>query len=242
MVEQASQMPKRVERHESEKHVNMGRKIGRGILEVVIILVSAAVISTLLRFFVIQVYSIPSGSMTNTLEVGDRIAVNRLPVLGKQVERGDVVVFSDDNGWLPGNSETPGFLKTAGEFLGIFPANGEEVLVKRVIGMGGDTVECCDAKGRIVVNGVAVDEPYLKPSVTPSDQEFSVTVPEGTLWVMGDNRSGSADSRAHIEQGNSSFVSEDAVLGKVWGVVWPISHWSGVGSESTFDNVPESTN
>jgi len=242
VVEQVPHMPKRAERHGNEKNVSLGRRIRRAAFEIVIILVSAAVISTLLRFFVIQVYSIPSGSMTNTLEVGDRIAVNRLPVLGKQVERGDVIVFSDDNGWLPDDGSTPEIWKKAGEFLGIFPANGEEVLVKRVIGLGGDTVECCDASGKILVNGVAIDEPYLKPGVTPSDQEFAVTVPEGTLWVMGDNRSGSADSRSHLGQGNSSFISDDAVLGKVWGVVWPLSHWSGVGSESTFDNVPESGN
>lgn len=226
-------LPKR-----SDKHKERERKQSRGVLralkEIGIIIVAALLLSTFIRFFVVQVYSIPSGSMLNTLQINDRIAVNRLPSFGKDIERGDVVVFSDDNNWLTDDGSTQTVWQTVGRFLGIFPANGEEVLVKRVIGLSGDTVECCTEEGQLTVNGVPIDEPYLIEGATASEQEFAVTVPAGTLWVMGDNRPGSADSRAHLTQGDAAFVPKDAVIGKVWGVIWPFSHWSGVSDRDAF--------
>ncbi|MSS85188.1 signal peptidase I [Actinomycetaceae bacterium WB03_NA08] len=230
-------LPKRSEIGKRPRRTATSR-IGRGLMEVLIVLVLATVTSMVIRFFVLQVYSIPSSSMTTTLQVGDRIVVNRLPVLGKQIERGDVVVFSDDNHWLNNDGSPLGMWQQVGQFMGIVPANGEDVLVKRVIGMGGDTVECCTDAGEITVNGVPITEDYLIEGARPADTEFSVVVPEGKVWVMGDNRQHSADSLYHFNNGGDAFVDESAVIGRVWGVAWPLNHWSSVGSRKTFDDVP----
>lgn len=208
------------------------------VTEIVIVLVLALLVSILLRQFVVQVYSIPSRSMENTLDVGDRIAVNRIPVTGKDIKRGDVVVFADDKGWLPeGLAESGSFFDQIGRFMGLLSSNGEEVLVKRVIGVGGDTVSCCNAEGKLEVNGVPIDETYLPAGMAPSAQEFSVTVPEGKYWVMGDNRSGSADSRAHYFKNEDAFVDRESMIGRVWSVVWPINHWSIVSHREAFAGV-----
>lgn len=215
----------------SAKRATKWRWVG----ETVGVLAGAVVIAFLLRMFVVQVYQIPSGSMTETLQVGSRIAVNRLPGLGKQVERGDVVVFQDDLGWLPtldANSRNP--LTRVGEFLGVVPADGEQVLVKRVIGVGGDTVECCSTAGKLMVNGVEIDEPYAKGS---PGMGFEVTVPEGSLWVMGDNRANSADSLYHYMQGDQAFVSQDSVIGRAMWEIWPIDQWSSLGDRDIFVGV-----
>lgn len=209
-------------------------------LEILIVLALAVGVSTLIRQFVFQIYSIPSQSMEQTLQVGDRIIVNRVPGAGKDIKRGDVVVFQDAKGWLSddllsGNSVA----RSIGEFLGVIPANGEQVIVKRVIGTAGDSVSCCTADGKLEVNGVAVNEPYLAAGEKPSENPFSVVVPEGSIWVMGDNRSHSADSRAHLNKGNTSFINVSDVIGKVQWVAWPTSHWSSVAHREAFANVPD---
>lgn len=209
------------------------------VLEIAIVLVGATLIALLLRMFVVQVYQIPSSSMEDTLQVGSRIAVNRLPGLGTDVERGDVVVFEDSLGWLGDvdpESESP--LRPVAEFLGLVPKDGSQVVVKRVIGVGGDTVACCDAEGRLTVNGAPIDETYVKGPLGSSG-EFSVVIPEDSLWVMGDNRSNSADSLYHYSHGTPAFVSEDSVIGRAWAEIWPFDRWSTLGARDVFSEVPE---
>lgn len=211
-----------------------------GIGEVLLVLVLALVISTLLRQFILQVYSIPSASMATTLQVGDRILVNRVPVLGKKVERGDVIVFQDQQGWMEDipESDIP-FIRSVGEFLGIVPSDGKQVIVKRVIGIGGDTVSCCSAEGNLRVNGQAIDEKaYLDQGIAPATEEFTVTVPEGKFWVMGDNRPASADSLYHLPEG-TEFIDSSAVIGRVQWVIWPFSNWSSVPHREAFSDVPD---
>ena len=203
------------------------------IREIAVILVFALVISTLLRLFVVQVFSIPSESMVPTLQVGDRILVNRLP--WAKVDRGDVVVFEDTLEWM---EETPpgegSVLRPVAEFLGIIPADGRQIIVKRVIGVGGDTVECCTAEGYLSVNGVPIKETYVEDPGAPAAEEFSITVPEGHYWVMGDNRYASADSLRHYQVGEDPYISEDALIGPVKWVVWPFKNWSSVSQRETF--------
>lgn len=149
----------------------------------------------LLRAFVFQLYYIPSESMEQTLMVGDKIAVVKVH---PEVKRGDIVVFKDPGGWLEG-----------------YPTNDDK-LIKRVIGVPGDTVECCDASGKLLLNGEPLDEPYLAKGVSPSETEFKIRVKEGHLWVMGDNRADSGDSRYNeISQVPVGNVEGIALL-KVW--------------------------
>ena len=164
--------------------------------EVLVVLSMALLLSLLIKTFLVQAFFIPSTSMENTLLVGDRVLVSKLTPGVFQLHRGDVVVFKDPGGWLTSEESAPaeqaggvgGTLRNALSFVGLLPQDAGEHLIKRVIGMGGDHVQCCDAQGRVQVNGVAVDEtPYLVPGAAPSDKQFDVTVPYGYLWVMGDN-------------------------------------------------------
>lgn len=208
------------------------------LLELVIILGGAAIIALLLRMFVVQIYQIPSESMNNTLQEGSRIAVNHIPVLGKQVERGDVVVFQDSESWMAPVPDSGNPLRKAGAWLGLVPPDGEQVLVKRVIGVGGDTVSCCDAQGRMQVNGVSLDEPYLREPDVHKTPDFTVEVPQGKLWLMGDNRNDSADSVYHYFKGEQPFVSTDSVIGRAWAEIWPVNRWSRLGNRGVFEAVP----
>ncbi len=221
-----------VPRHRARRDIERGGWLSWA-KEIAIVLLLALLISTLLRLFVVQVFSIPSESMTPTLNVGDRILANRLP--WAKVERGDVVVFEDSLDWM---AETPqedsSFLRPVGEFLGIIPADGRQIIVKRVIGVGGDTIECCTAEGKLTVNGTAVEEEYLQQTDLPAASEFSVTVPEDTYWVMGDNRYNSADSLRHYDMGEPAFISEGALIGPVKWVVWPLRNWSTVSHREAF--------
>ncbi|QKS14657.1 signal peptidase I [Curtobacterium sp. Csp1] len=196
----------------------------------VVILLAALLASFLVKTFVIRSFSIPSGSMTNTLQVGDHVVVNELAGL----HRGDVVVFRDADGWLdvPGAPErvaarTPTLLGRTLSTVGFGP-DTDGHLVKRLIGLPGDHVECCDAQGRMSVNGVPLVEPYvLAPEGEPaSGVPFDVTVPAGRLWVMGDNRYGSADSRSHQDLPSKGFVRESDVVGRAVVVTWPVARWS----------------
>lgn len=192
------------------------------------------VIAALVRMFLLQAFWIPSGSMEETLRINDNVVATPLIPEVWDIERGDVVVFEDDLGWLPAAQPSSGIRKYLGrtlEFLGLRPAPGDQHLVKRVIGLPGDHVQCCTLDGKIEVNSKPITEPYLAPGSDNSRVPFDVTVPAGKLWVMGDNRNNSADSRAHMD--SDPFVDISSVSGKVVWITWPINHW---GNPS--DNVP----
>nr|BFE87378.1 hypothetical protein GCM10020093_099790 [Planobispora longispora] len=178
---------------------------GGGLRETLFLLVSGVVVALLLQAFVFQSFYIPSESMENTLLKNDRVVVNKL---NGDAERGDIVVFK---GW-----------------------DGEDT-IKRVIAVGGDTVKCCDSKGRITVNGVPLEEKaYIHPDDFPSGDEFEKVVPEGRLWVMGDHRSASFDSRRHEENEQNGAISEDDVIGRAVAIYWPFSRATVLSTPDTF--------
>ncbi|WP_231904992.1 signal peptidase I [Streptantibioticus cattleyicolor] len=208
--------------------------------ELPILVVIALVLALVIKSFFVQAFSIPSGSMQNTLQLGDRVLVDKLtPWFGAKPQRGEVVVFRDPDNWLA-DEPTPhqnAFQKTL-SFLGILPAADEKDLIKRVIAVGGDTVEC-SGTGPVKVNGRALDEPYVFPGNTPCSDDlqggrFKVIVPKGMIWVMGDHRQLSADSRYHQRDRNHGFVPEGNVVGRAFVVAWPVGRWGTLPVPPTF--------
>ncbi|MFF8774707.1 signal peptidase I [Kitasatospora sp. NPDC015120] len=188
----------------------------------------ALVVALVMKTFLVQVFVIPSGSMEQTIQVGDRVLVDKLtPWFGAEPERGEVVVFKDPGGWLEsthGPSTDGPVLRAAKQvltFVGLLPSDSEQDLIKRVIGVGGDTVECCDEQGRVSLNGTPLDEPYLASGNPPSRQPFKVKVPQGRLWVMGDHRDVSADSRFHMGNPGQGTIPVSGVLGRAFMIAWP---------------------
>jgi signal peptidase I len=177
--------------------------------------------------------------MNDTLVLNDRILVQKVSYWGDgDPQRGDIVVFSDPGGWLegPAAATTTNPVVRGLELFGLYPTGGH--LVKRVIGVGGDRVRCCDAEGRILVNGVALNEQaYLAEDEKPSMIDFDVRVQDGYLWVQGDNRSNSADSRVHLGDPGGGQVPVDEVVGKVFAVVWPLGHAKLTQRPATFEGV-----
>lgn len=195
--------------------------------ELPILVAVAVVVALVVRAFVVQTFYIPTGSMQQTLEINDRVLVNKLVYEFRTPRRGEIVVFEAPPGWR--NTESEDF-------------------VKRVIGVGGDRVACCDQRGRITVNGEPIDETeYLFKrngvSDPPASQEFEVTVPPGRLWVMGDHRSGSADSLEHFDDSDGgimeSTISVDAVVGRAFALFWPVGRARWLSVPGTFDDVPD---
>ena len=212
----------------------------RGFREILLIIVIAIVVSFVIRTFFFRAFLIPSGSMEETLQVNDRIFVNLLIDEEEQLERGDVVVFEDQHGWLPPVETEPNAFFQAMEFVGLYPSSSEQHLVKRIIGMSGDHITVDDESGNLIVNGTQVDEPYLLPGADGSDIDFEVTVPDGQLWMMGDNRNASGDSRTHANGPNDGFVNIDQVVGRAEVIAWPINRWGSAGSNNEpFEQVPE---
>jgi signal peptidase I len=208
-------------------------------LETLLLLGLALVLAIALKAFVVQAFYIPSASMNDTLVRNDRILVQKVSSwVGRGPHRGDVVVFADPGGWLNAQeSQPPGSVVARGlEKVGLYPTGGH--LVKRVIGVGGDEVRCCDRQGRMSVNGVPLNErSYLKPGVQPSTISFDVKVQHGYVWVQGDNRSNSADSRVHLGDPGGGQVPVDDVVGKVFAVVWPLGHATVLRTPATFSSV-----
>lgn len=201
------------------------------LIDFVVIIGTALVLSVLIKAFLIRSFYIPSGSMLETLQINDRIIVNVMVPEVVPVERGDVVVFRDPGGWLgaiPTQPKEP--LQEFSDFVlgtfGITAPDSAEHLVKRVIGLPGDVVQCCDPEGRLLINGVPVDETYVRAGSTPSDLEFKVTVPAGSYWVMGDNRSNSTDSRFHQDLPSKGFVAESFLVGRAVLISWPVENWT----------------
>ncbi len=205
------------------------------------VVVLAIVISFVVKTFFLRAFYIPSESMEPTLEVDDRIVVNLLAPGVMDIDRGDVVVFEDTREWWGSGSapETNAF-QDAMIFIGLMPDTSSHYVVKRVIGMEGDRVECCDDQGRILVNGEPIDEPYLYPGDEPSTAEFEVTVPEDSVWLLGDHRSASADSRAHVSDPDMGAVPVEDVIGRSAAIIWPWDSWARGGSDrDPFEQVPE---
>jgi signal peptidase I len=169
--------------------------------------------------------------MENTLQVNDRVAVNKIPFLAKSIKRGDVVVFRDPDNWLPipaedvSGNKVIAKAKEALVFSGVLPNPAKQYLVKRVIGVAGDKVICCDKDGGLTINGKSTNEPYIFAGNKPSELRFNVTVPEGKIWVMGDHRGASADSRYHQDDVNNGMVPVSKVTGRVFGILWPFSNF-----------------
>ncbi|MDH2391359.1 signal peptidase I [Streptomyces sp. HNM0663] len=204
--------------------------------------VVCAVFVLLLSHFVIQPFQIPSGSMEPTLQVGDRVLVNKLAYrFGDRPERGDVVVFDGRGSFVrEGAEENPVSAFTRGALAMVGLAEPAETdFVKRVVGVGGDHVVCCDEGGRVEVNGVPVDEAYLHPGDAPSRVPFDIVVPQGRLWMMGDHRSRSQDSRDHLGQPGGGMVPVDRVIGRADWIAWPAGRWSSVSGTDAFDEVPD---
>ena len=205
--------------------------------ETVVLLVLALVVSAIVKTFFVQMFFVPSGSMRPLFVDDDRILVQKISYWNGPVKRGDVVVFDDPGGRWLGVEGAPRLspVQKALSEVGLYPTGGH--LVKRVIGVGGDHVVCCDKQGRVTVNGVPLHEQgYIIHGARPSSRPFDVVVPKGRLWVMGDNRSNSEDSRYHQDLPGGGTVPEKDVVGKVWAIVWPFDRAHRLSEPSTFEN------
>lgn len=229
-------------------------------LETIVLLVVALAMALVIKSFFVQAFYIPSGSMEPGLVRNDRILVQKVSYwFGGSPQRGDVIVFEDPGGWLTGPQTGPETVLAKGlARIGLYPTGGH--LVKRVIGRPGDTVECCDDQGQLIINGVSVDEDdFIRPQrgcdgpmpngSTGCRTGWEITVPEDRLFVMGDNRAASADSSARLCTGRDdvirgcdrAFVPIDLVVGKVFSLVWPLDHAKFIGRPDVFDSVPDAS-
>ncbi len=209
------------------------RGIGLFLRDVLVILVIAALVSFLVKTFLVRSFYIPSGSMENTLQVNDRILVDELTPRWTGYDRGDIVVFQDPGGWLPPRVEgpaRPGIVEAVDAvltFIGLSAADSQDHLVKRVIGLPGDHVVCCNVLGQITINDAPIDElDYLKlpeGDTAASNDRFDVVVPEGALWVLGDNRDRSQDSRYNQDEPGKGFVPLGNVVGRAFLMTWPLN-------------------
>ena len=209
--------------------------------DLVVIVVAALALTILLKAFVVEVFSIPSGSMENTLLPGDRVLVSKIVYRFRDVARGDVVVFSGQGSWGPDAPPPPGnpFLRLWDDLTNLIgvTAPGTDY-IKRVIGLPGDHVVCCDAQGRVTVNGVPLSEQsYIHPGDVPSSVPFDAVVPAGHLWVMGDNRADSDDSRYRTTDPGGGSIPESEVVGRAFVIIWPPSRIGDLPIPATFQQV-----
>ncbi|MCU1545177.1 MAG: signal peptidase [Homoserinimonas sp.] len=242
-----TQPASRTERDASERR-RKTRGVRLFIRDIVLIFLAAIIISVGIKTFLIRSFYIPSSSMENTLQIQDRIIVNQLVPDVMEVEHGDIAVFRDPGGWLhapPLDTRAPIIeaIDWVLSVIGLSAPDSNDHLIKRVIGLPGDTVECCNAFGQMSVNGVPLDEPYLKlpEGVSKvSKDDFAVEVPANALWVMGDNRYNSCDSRCNTAGPTEGFVPLDNVVGRAFLISWPSSNWSWLDNyPSVFAGVEE---
>jgi signal peptidase I len=195
--------------------------------ELPILLGVAILVAVLVRAFVLQTFYIPSPSMEHTLNVNDRVLVNKLVYDFRDPHRGEVIVFKAPSDWQSGTE-------------------GED-FIKRIIGVPGDHVECCDPQGRLMINGHAIDEPFIYTDADgtqdkAADADFDITVPAGRLWVMGDHRSQSGDSLMHYEQEENiqeATIAEDSIVGRAFTIFWPAGRATWLSVPKEFDGVPD---
>jgi signal peptidase I len=213
--------------------------------ELLVLFVLALVIMLVIKTYVVQAFYIPSSSMENTLDIGDKVLVNKLIYHFRSIDRGDVIVFNGEGSWdppSPPQSSDP-VVRLASEFghavVGLFGISpGVHDYIKRVIGVPGDHVACCDALGRVTVNGVPLSEKsYLYPHNPPSMTKFNITVPPGRLWVMGDHRDVSYDSRGHIGEPGGGTIPEAQVVGRAFLILWPPSRFRVLPIPATFNKL-----
>ncbi|MFI7482872.1 signal peptidase I [Kocuria sp. M1R5S2] len=216
--------------------------------EILLVLVWAVLIAFVVKTLLVRGFYIPSGSMENTLQLNDRIFVNVVEPTFGPLERGDIVVFEDTKGWLPERPDTPAgpgdAVYNALAFVGVLPDRTDQHLIKRVVGVGGDRVVCCDDSGRITVNGESLEErdAYLFPGSAPSEISFDVVVPEDHYFVMGDHRDASADSRVHFQElvENGAFINHDDVVGTAFVIAWPLDRFQWLQNpDEVFGDVPD---
>jgi signal peptidase I len=208
------------------------------LVELLVLGVIAVVLALIIKTYAIQAFFIPSASMENTLDIGDRVLINKLVYDFRGIHRGDIIVFDGRGSWDPNTPSSSNIFSRLGSDLeGIVGiSHDSSIYIKRVIGLPGDHVVCCNANGQITVNGVPLSEQsYLYPGNQPSAQPFSVTVPSGRLWVMGDHRAVSYDSRGHIGDPGGGTIPESAVLGRAFVIIWPPSRWGVLNIPATFE-------
>ncbi len=215
--------------------------------DVLVILGIAIVVSFVVKTFLLRSFFIPSASMEQTLMIDDRVIVNELVPKVMPVQHGDIVVFKDPGGWLPARPPVElNALQSGTEWVlslfGLASPDSNDHLIKRVIGMPGDTVTCCTAEGQVTVNGVAISEPYITipaGETRASAIDFNVTVPGNSLFVMGDNRYNSKDSRYNTDTPSKGFVGINQVVGRAFVLSWPMNHWGWLSNyPEVFANVP----
>jgi signal peptidase I len=227
-------VPEPVDAGESKRRSSFWR-------ELPILLVIALGLALILKTFFVQAFYIPSGSMEDTLQVGDRVMVNKLAYKIGDIQRGDIVVFNGVDSWAPevqvAEPSNP-ISRAVSDVAGIFGFGtpSEKDYIKRVIGLPGDHVQCCDKQGRVTVNGIPLDEPYLFPGNDPSDSEFDITVPQDRIWVMGDHRAESSDSRAHATDPGGGSIPIDSVIGRAFVIIWPVTDMGLLSRPDTIDN------
>lgn len=207
--------------------------------ELPILVILALLVSILIKSFLVQFFYIPSGSMENTLQVQDRVAVNRVPFIGNDISRGDVIVFRDPAGWLPeassyNENRITSAIREGLVIVGVIPNPAKQYLVKRVIGVAGDKVVAKDQV--LTINGKPTKEPYIFAGNSPSDTDFNITVPEGKVWVMGDHRGASGDSRVHQDDVNNGMVPVEKITGRVVATIWPLDRIGFVSSQDPLSN------
>ncbi|MGR4884127.1 signal peptidase I [Streptomyces sp. LARHCF249] len=237
--DEGEERPDDAVKHEAEEDGGTKARPHRSFWKELPLLIGIALLLALLiKTFLVQAFSIPSDSMQNTLQRGDRVLVDKLtPWFGSEPERGEVVVFHDPANWLSGEpTPEPNLAQQILSKIGLMPDAAEKDLIKRTIAIGGDTVECKKG-GPVVVNGKALDEPYIFPGNTACDDApfGPLTVPQGKIWVMGDHRQNSQDSRYHMQDSTQGFVPVDKVVGRAVVVAWPITRWSTLPIPDTFD-------